>query len=538
MLRHRYTAWDGSRRVRLDPDEVFSRLAEYLSSTDDLEEALDAFLRDGFDGDAFEVLGIDDLIEQVREELAGLYDRFSLEHALDRHAERLEDLVSDERAAWDDADPNGFDKAAREKARRILDRLPREVDRAIARLRGQRLRSPRASSELERFVDELDDIERVAAFVRTHGKLFRGREQLDFDDALELIDRIDALRRLEQQLLARDFDAIDLDAAGELLGARMAEAIANLGELLAMLVEAGYLRPKGGRLVLSPKGARKLGRMALREIHANLRFDSGGRHDTTQRGPMAVRGEGSRRYRFGDPLHLDVTTTVANALRRGGGRRASPLPVRLEPDDLAVYETTYSTRAATVLLLDMSWSMSWEGRFAAAKKVALAMDVLMRSSYPRDYFGMVGFYTRAVELRFEDLPEATWNMGDPFTNLQGGLRMATDLLDRQPGTNKSMIVITDGQPTAYHAGGRLFCEWPMSVGGLSTRATVETLKEVERVTRKGIVINTFMLDDSPPLRAFVERMTAINKGRAFYTTPDQLGRFVLVDYVARRRRVI
>jgi uncharacterized protein with von Willebrand factor type A (vWA) domain len=225
-------------------------------------------------------------------------------------------------------------------------------------------------------------------------------------------------------------------------------------------------------------------------------------------------------------------------VRRSAARGQSRLPVRLEPDDLAVYETTYSTRAATVLLLDMSWSMSWEGRFAAAKKVALAMDVLMRSSYPRDYFGIVGFYTRAVELAFEDLPEATWNMGDPFTNLQGGLRMAADLLDRQPGTNKSMIVITDGQPTAYHAGGRLFCEWPMSVGGLSTRATVETLKEVERVTRKGIVINTFMLDDSPPLRAFVERMTAINKGRAFYTTPDQLGRFLLVDYVARRRKVI
>jgi uncharacterized protein with von Willebrand factor type A (vWA) domain len=101
-----------------------------------------------------------------------------------------------------------------------------------------------------------------------------------------------------------------------------------------------------------------------------------------------------------------------------------------------------------------------------------------------------------------------------------------------------MIVITDGQPTAYFSAGRLFCEWPMSLGGLSTRATIETLKEVERVTRNGIVINTFMLDDSPPLRAFVEKMTRINKGRAFYTTPDQLGRFLLVDYVGRRRRVI
>jgi uncharacterized protein with von Willebrand factor type A (vWA) domain len=101
-----------------------------------------------------------------------------------------------------------------------------------------------------------------------------------------------------------------------------------------------------------------------------------------------------------------------------------------------------------------------------------------------------------------------------------------------------LIVIADGQPTAYFADGRLFCEWPMSLGGLSTRATVETLKEVRRVTRQGIRINTFMLDDSPPLTAFVEKMTSINRGRAFYSTPEQLGKFLLVDYVGKRRKVI
>ncbi|TFH25084.1 MAG: hypothetical protein E4H03_01780 [Myxococcales bacterium] len=116
--------------------------------------------------------------------------------------------------------------------------------------------------------------------------------------------------------------------------------------------------------------------------------------------------------------------------------------------------------------------------------------------------------------------------------------MGRDLLGRERAANKSMIVITDGQPTAYFADGKLFCEWPMSLGGLSTRATVETLGEVERVTRKGIVINTFMLDDSPALRAFVEKMTRINRGRAFYTTPGELGRFLLVDHVGRKRRVI
>jgi uncharacterized protein with von Willebrand factor type A (vWA) domain len=184
----------------------------------------------------------------------------------------------------------------------------------------------------------------------------------------------------------------------------------------------------------------------------------------------------------------------------------------------------------------MSWSMSWEGRFAAAKKVALAMESLIRNRYPRDYFAIVGFYTRAVELKVKDLPEASWNMGDPFTNLQDGLRLATRLLDKQRSNNQHVIVITDGQPTAYFSGNRVVCEWPLSFGGISMRAAQETLKEVERVTRKGITINTFMLDDSPSLRAFVERMTRINRGRALFTRPDRLGEYLLVDYIARKRK--
>jgi uncharacterized protein with von Willebrand factor type A (vWA) domain len=141
-----------------------------------------------------------------------------------------------------------------------------------------------------------------------------------------------------------------------------------------------------------------------------------------------------------------------------------------------------------------------EGRFAAAKKVAMAMESLIRARYPRDYFAIVGFFTRAIELKLRDLPEASWNMGDPFTNLQDGLRVAAELLARHPSNNQHIIIITDGQPTAYFLRGRLYCEWPLSFGGISMRAAQETLKEVERVTRRGIVINTFMLDDSPSLR--------------------------------------
>jgi uncharacterized protein with von Willebrand factor type A (vWA) domain len=212
------------------------------------------------------------------------------------------------------------------------------------------------------------------------------------------------------------------------------------------------------------------------------------------------------------------------------------VPLALKPDDFEIYENDYGSSASTVLCLDMSWSMSWEGRFAAAKKVALALETLIRSKFPRDYFSIVGFFTRAVELKLKDLPEASWNMGDPFTNLQDGLRLASDLLRRHPSRNQQIIVITDGQPTAYFLNKRLHCEWPLSFGGISMRAAQETLKEVERVTRHGITINTFMLDDAPSLRAFVEKMTQINRGRALYTRPDHLGEYMLVDYLSKKRK--
>ena len=244
-----------------------------------------------------------------------------------------------------------------------------------------------------------------------------------------------------------------------------------------------------------------------------------------------LRPDETRPYRFGDPLALHLVNTLKKALARRPGT-----PLAIAPDDFEVYAADQTTTSSTVLLLDMSWSMSWEGRFAAAKKVAMAMEALVRSRYPRDYFAIVGFFTRAVELRLRDLPEASWNMGDPFTNLQDGLRLAADLLSRHPSSNQHIIVITDGQPTAYFSRGRLYCEWPLSFGGISMRAAQETLREVERVTRRGITINTFMLDDSPSLRAFVERMTRINKGRALYTRPDRLGQYLLVDYLTKKRK--
>ena len=225
-----------------------------------------------------------------------------------------------------------------------------------------------------------------------------------------------------------------------------------------------------------------------------------------------------------------------NGVRRRVGEEASPSGrVKLLTDDFEVRQMDYSTETTTILLLDMSWSMSWQGRFPAAKRVALAMDQLVRTRFPRDHFSVVGFSTRARELRIRELPEVSWDMGDPFTNLQDGLILAERLIAEHRSSTPQIMVITDGQPTAYYQDGQLRVEWPMGMGGVSPNAVRETLKQVKRITRMGVTINTFMLDDAPELVGFVEHMTKINRGRAFYTHPHQLGSFLMVDYLSQRR---
>lgn len=525
----RYTSWTGTQRVLLTPDRLFEELSRHLAATDDLDEALDRLWRERADESGTEAMGVEELLAAIRDRVRELGSSYNLDHVLDAHRERLDALLERERTALDGM----ADQDAADRLRKFLARLPSSVRETMDRLAHHRFIDGSSGEDFSEMFGDREAVERVADFAERHGRMFRGSSDLSFEDALEILDEIETLRRMEDALFQREFSSIDVSEAERLLGERASRAIAGLRAMVSMLADAGLAMRKGSRLVLTAKGARRLGELALREIHAQLRFDAAGRHGTERRGDVDGDVSGTRPHRFGDSAQLAPVASVANALRRGGS-----LPLRLAPQDLAVYETNRSTRSATVLLLDMSWSMSWEGRFAAAKRVALAMQALMRSRFPRDYFAVVGFYTRAVELRLDELSEATWNVGDPFTNLQDGLRLGGDLLERQRARNKNIIVVTDGQPTAYYVGGRLFCEWPMSLGGLSTRATVETLREVERVTQKGVRINTFMLDDSPPLRAFVEKMTAINRGRAFYTTPHDLGRFVLVDYVGRRRKVL
>lgn len=527
MFRNRYTRWDGRQRIQLTATQVFEKLSEYLSFTDDLQQALDWMLRQGMEWEGEQVVGLDDLLEQLREEMRKRYREFNLDGAFDDVKKRLDEILELERAALDPLGEAGARK------RDLLDRLPPKPSQAIEQLRSYEFEDDDARRAFESLLEDLGDIRDLEEFKRRYGDLFHGQRPLDFEQAVDLMREMERLKKLEESLFSGNLAGLDLESIRDMLGERAWQDVQALQRLMKTISDSGYVLQQEGKQKLSPKGVRKIGQLALRDIYQNLLKDRAGSHASDRRGPTQIRPDQTRPYQFGDPLNLHLVATLKKALARGP---RTPLP--LEPDDFEIFETDATTTTSTVLLLDMSWSMSWEGRFAAAKKVALALESLLRTRYPRDYFGMVGFFTRAVELKLKDLPEASWNMGDPFTNLQDGLRLAGELLARHPSRNQHIIVITDGQPTAYFSRGRLYCEWPLSFGGISTRAAAETLKEVERATRRGIVINTFMLDDSPPLRAFVERMTRINKGRALYTRPDHLGEYLLVDYLGHRRKKI
>ncbi|MDP9389045.1 MAG: VWA domain-containing protein, partial [Actinomycetota bacterium] len=317
----------------------------------------------------------------------------------------------------------------------------------------------------------------------------------------------------------------DVDRARELLGDDAARSLEQLARLSRALEEAGLIEHREGRLELTPQGLRRLGRDALSDLFARLNRDRFGGHRVEEPGAGHERSHETKAYEFGDPFNLSIERTVRNAL----GRAGAGVPVRLSPDDFEVERTEVVTRASTVLLLDLSLSMPMRDNFLAAKKVAVALHSLISTQFPRDYLGVVGFSEVAREIDPRRLPEVSWDFVFG-TNMQHALALARRLLARRAGT-KQIIMVTDGEPTAHvRADGEVLFNYP------PVRETVDaTLAEVNRCTKEGIRINTFMLDATRSLTDFVEKLTHLNRGRAFFTTPDTLGDYVLVDFLEQRR---
>ncbi|HEX5465761.1 MAG TPA: VWA domain-containing protein [Candidatus Limnocylindrales bacterium] len=363
---------------------------------------------------------------------------------------------------------------------------------------------------------------------------FRGDEPLSLDGALHQLNELQAMDRLADRLDGAEDVAslagIDPDEVRRLAGEEAAEDLESLQRIAEQLEQAGYVERRGGTLELTPRGTRRIGQRVLDELFSRLRDDAHGNHAIRRGGAGGERAEASVAWEFGRPFDLDLRATLGNALTRPeNGPRRWQGGLRLAPADFTVHESEELSTAATVLLVDMSRSMLLRGCFLAAKKVAVALDTLIRTQFPRDELHVIGFAYYAREIRPGSLAALSWHGYEYGTNLQHGLLLARRLLARSRAHNREIVVVTDGEPTAHFEGGQVEFSYP------PTRRTIQaTLAEVARCTKDGIVINTFMLERSRALADFVARLTRLNRGRAFYATPERLGEYVLVDYVGRK----
>jgi uncharacterized protein with von Willebrand factor type A (vWA) domain len=331
---------------------------------------------------------------------------------------------------------------------------------------------------------------------------------------------------LKEAQYNRSLDTIDEEMVKELLGEDAAQDLEQLRNITRILEEAGYIQSKGGRYELTPRGMRKIGQRALKDVFSQLKKDRTGTHSLNQKGPGTERMEETKPYEYGDPFHLHLEKTIMNSIYR---EQQTP-PLKLTPDDFEIYRMEEMTRSATVLMLDLSLSMPMRGNFQAAKQVAIALDGLIRSQYPKDTLHVIGFSSYARELKKQDLPYMGWDEFDPYTNIQHGLYTARKLLARERCNNKQILMVSDGEPTAHIEDGNIYFQYPPSM-----RTIQLTLREVKRCTQQNILINVFMLDDSQFVNAFVSQMARLNKGRVFYTNPDTLGEYMLVDYMSSKK---
>jgi uncharacterized protein with von Willebrand factor type A (vWA) domain len=473
-----------------------------------------------------------DLNRLVREKLEGVPDA-QRQRSYEGFLEKWGRLFPNAPAKVDDF----LDEITRQMAR--MDSLMRSLSPEMRRQLGDLVDAVFGDPELQA---ELAELGAGLEMLSPRGGLgsrysFFGGEQLPLDEAMQLMGRLQAMEELERSL--RDVyrgGQVPPDTRRqlrELLGDDAANSLDQLAKMAHELEARGLVQRDADGLRLTARGIRRIGQKALGDLFAQLRKDRFGEHTIARRGQLGERADDSKQYEFGDPFDLDVERTVMNAIQRQASMATDERPrvPRLDPGDFEVHRSDALTRSSTVLMLDMSRSMPLRGYFYAAKKVAMALDSLIRSQYPRDSLHIIGFSDIAREISSADLPHLSVNEYVYGTNMQHGLMLARRMLARDGAANKQIIIVSDGEPTAHIENGRpVFCYPPLP------ETFEKTLIEVQRCTRESIVINTFMLESNHQLVQFVDEMTRLNRGRAFFISPDRLGDYVLVDYVRSKRR--
>jgi uncharacterized protein with von Willebrand factor type A (vWA) domain len=553
---YRYSRWDGSQELDLEYKAMLDDFLERFLQTGDVSAALEWMMHEGirfdFKNQRFE--GLERLLSKLAQRRSRMLNQFNTRGLVDELLKRLQEIVNKELAAIEaEEQAAGLDysmtgsEASRHRMQELFEQesrlrgLPENLSQAVNQLKGHSFTSPEAEQEFQEFLEMMQALSELAA-----RNFFRGDQPLSIEQALQIEKELKRLDDLIRAIERGDLEGINLDDLARFLGEEARKGIEQFLQFMEFLKESGFIAEQDGDLMLTPKAMQTIGQKALRDIFSLISPGGMGPHQTARTGPGTPLPDQSREWRFGDPLTLHLPRTLINAVKRtcaekgplfSGQAKGDRPALRLAPEDFEILEVEFQSNSATVLMLDMSLSMFQGGRFTAAKKVALALDHLIRSRFPKDYFYLVGFATRAKRLSRRELIEASGGLGeDVFTNIQDALQLADKLLAPHRQCTRQIILITDGQPTAFTKAGKFYIEWPYF--GISPNASRETLKEVRRTSRQNITINTFMLDRDPPLVRFVEEMTHINKGRAFFTAPDQLGRYILLDYLAKKKRVI
>ena len=534
------------RQMRLDllPDDLAGRMQSLQSYNFESAEAARRF---------------DELSERLRSEMMQqIVDRVSegMESVTPEDVQRTKEMLSalnEMIANRDQGEDPKFDEFMDEYGDMFpdnpetLDELLESIARRMAAMQAMmNSMSPEQREQLARlsqqFMDDMDlqwQMDQLSSSLQAQFGSFNsessyemaGDSPMSMSQALDAMAEMGRLDELEGMLDAAtspaDLAEIDPDKIRETLGDDAASALEQLSRLTNELIEAGLVDRVEGRLELTPRGLKTLGTNALRDLFSSLRQDRSGQHQMSAIGQGHESAYDTKPYEFGDPFRLDLHQTIRNAIARQG----SGTPVRLSPDDFEVERTEHLTRAATVLMVDLSMSMPMRGNFLPAKKMAMALHTLITSRYPHDFIGLVGFSETAREITAAQLPEVSWDYVYG-TNMHHGFTLARKMLSKEHGT-KQIIMVTDGEPTAHITSrGDVFFDYPPAPETLEV-----TLKEVLRCTRDGIRINTFVLDATASLDRFISQLTKMNGGRAFHTTNDELGGYVLEDFIERRQRV-
>lgn len=533
----------------------FNEALRYL-----LEQGLpvNEFLRnDGFDTLLEEYI---QKVDSMQEELRGKYDIKGLSR---KSARRFKTAASKARelARNDDSLARQIEKAARDKSASALHEarwILRRADKDSVEL----------EEELFKAMAHAETLADTEKFLERFGDVFHGKREPSPHEARDVFKQYETLEDLRRQLENAkergDLFGVDEQNLKNIMGDEAYEKFNKaredtMNQLAEALKTTGLVeRDDDGVFKLTPSAARKVGSRALSEIFEQLKMDGSGVHLVEMKGEGAVETARTRPYEYGDPLTgLDVAASLLNAMVREGSTKA-----RLRREDMEVAQTAGTAHANIVVMLDMSGSMSRYGRFHNAKKMALALDALTRAYYPQDSVSFIGFATFAKRAALGDImnlaPEPVTFAGgavnmrvdfsrirDPkaelahvpryFTNMQKGFELARSILQSQQGTNKEIILITDGAPTAYYKGSMLYLTYPPGQPAFEA-----TLNEVRALTGEGIRINAFLLGsdfDSGYFGEdeFIQSMLKINRGRLYQPEPDSLTRYAIVDYITHRR---